>query len=136
MPSRCIFFFSALRAWSTLLSRTRTCTHPPHQCAQLSALGEWNGGASVHTCATLTRSLADMPDQVHKPRRSGAGAASSASVGRNPRYLPHLAAGAHRRLAVKMHGGAGNGEPGTIILDLAADEVDHFHAARADRLGT
>src|SRR5215472_4861217 len=25
-PSRCIFFFSALRAWSTLLSRTRTCT--------------------------------------------------------------------------------------------------------------
>src|SRR5581483_5920083 len=26
MPSRCIFFFSALRAWSTLLSRTRTCT--------------------------------------------------------------------------------------------------------------
>src|SRR5262249_34592095 len=22
----CIFFFSALRAWSTLLSRTRTCT--------------------------------------------------------------------------------------------------------------
>jgi hypothetical protein len=31
MPSRCIFFFSALRAWSTLLSRTRTCTHPPFQ---------------------------------------------------------------------------------------------------------
>src|SRR5882762_2230081 len=26
MPSRCIFFLSALRAWSTLLSRTRTCT--------------------------------------------------------------------------------------------------------------
>ena len=26
MPSRCIFFFSTLRAWSTLLSRTRTCT--------------------------------------------------------------------------------------------------------------
>src|SRR6516165_1272594 len=26
MPSRCIFFFSALRAWSTLLSRTKTCT--------------------------------------------------------------------------------------------------------------
>src|ERR1044072_9291252 len=25
MPSRCIFFLSALRAWSTLLSRTRTC---------------------------------------------------------------------------------------------------------------
>jgi hypothetical protein len=25
MPSRCIFFFSTLRAWSTLLSRTRTC---------------------------------------------------------------------------------------------------------------
>jgi len=23
MPSRCIFFFSALRAWSTLLSRTK-----------------------------------------------------------------------------------------------------------------
>src|SRR6266508_3719163 len=25
MPSRCILFFSTLRAWSTLLSRTRTC---------------------------------------------------------------------------------------------------------------
>ncbi len=25
MPSRCIFFFKAFRAWSTLLSRTRTC---------------------------------------------------------------------------------------------------------------
>src|SRR5450631_1886561 len=29
MPSRCIFFLSALRAWSTLLSRTRTCTRAP-----------------------------------------------------------------------------------------------------------
>src|ERR1700704_6118963 len=29
MPSRCIFFFSTLRAWSTLLSRTRTCTRCP-----------------------------------------------------------------------------------------------------------
>src|SRR5690606_30717014 len=26
MPSRCIFFFSARSAWSTLLSRTDTCT--------------------------------------------------------------------------------------------------------------
>src|SRR5256886_9879054 len=26
MPSRCIFFFSTLRAWSTLLSRTKTFT--------------------------------------------------------------------------------------------------------------
>src|SRR5438477_6577862 len=25
MPSRCIFFFKTRRAWSTLLSRTRTC---------------------------------------------------------------------------------------------------------------
>src|SRR6185295_4759412 len=29
MPSRCIFFLSAFRAWSTLLSRTRTCTLAP-----------------------------------------------------------------------------------------------------------
>src|SRR5262249_14703108 len=29
IPSRCIFFFSAFRAWSTLLSRTRTCTLAP-----------------------------------------------------------------------------------------------------------
>ena len=28
-PSRCIFFFSTLRAWSTLLSRTRTCMRRP-----------------------------------------------------------------------------------------------------------
>jgi hypothetical protein len=27
-PSRCIFFFKTLRAWSILLSRTRTCTRP------------------------------------------------------------------------------------------------------------
>jgi hypothetical protein len=35
MPSRCIFFFSALRAWSTLLSRTRTCTRRSSCCAFL-----------------------------------------------------------------------------------------------------
>src|SRR6516225_7736918 len=28
-PSRCIFYFNALRAWSTLLSRTKTCTPIP-----------------------------------------------------------------------------------------------------------
>ena len=32
-----------------------------------------------------------------------------------------------------MHSGAGNLEPGAVILDLAADEIDHFHTAMADR---
>src|SRR5882724_3660025 len=38
MPSRCIFFLSALRAWSTLLSRTRTCKRsvPSGSCARPS----------------------------------------------------------------------------------------------------
>ena len=38
-PSRCIFFFSALRAWSTLLSRTRTCTRRSSSIERL--MGPW-----------------------------------------------------------------------------------------------
>src|SRR5476651_2069488 len=34
MTSRCIFFFSAFRACSTLLSRTRTCTLAPSLVAR------------------------------------------------------------------------------------------------------
>src|ERR1700728_1425576 len=48
--------------------------------------------------------------------------------------MPHLAAGAHGGLAVKVQGGAGNVEPSPIILDLMADQIDHFDAAAADRL--
>src|SRR5208282_1428250 len=97
MPSRCIFFFSALRAWSTLLSRTRTCTHPPFKCAQSSALGEWNSGASVDACATLPRSLAEWLAKVHQPRRVRPWRGSrSLSIGKDPRHVSHLAAAADR----------------------------------------
>jgi hypothetical protein len=37
MPSRCIFFFSTLRAWSTLLSRTKTCTRRSSSIQRLKA---------------------------------------------------------------------------------------------------
>src|SRR3979490_3568987 len=40
MPSRCIFFFSALRAWSTLLSRTRTCTRRSFCCGPVRIVDE------------------------------------------------------------------------------------------------
>src|SRR6202012_871719 len=65
MPSRCIFFFSALRAWSTLLSRTRTCTHPPCQCAEVSALGGNGKGVWArslrHLGALSTRGADESP---------------------------------------------------------------------------
>src|SRR5580693_2053591 len=48
--------------------------------------------------------------------------------------MPHLAAGPHRTLAVKMHRRPGNREPAPVILDLAADEVRHLDPAAADRL--
>src|SRR3984957_20333716 len=48
--------------------------------------------------------------------------------------MTHLAPGADGRLAVKMHGSAGNTEPFSITFDLMADQIDHFHAAMADGL--
>src|SRR3974377_39083 len=70
MPSRCIFFLSALRAWSTLLSRTRTCTllplakdpagyegSPPGRSNDRARLQVGGGipetGGSVHSCRGL-----------------------------------------------------------------------------------
>ena len=45
MPSRCIFFLSAFRAWSTLLSRTRTCTLAPSlMFRRVKAKAPQNGG--------------------------------------------------------------------------------------------
>src|SRR5580704_8214893 len=48
--------------------------------------------------------------------------------------MPHLATGADLSLAVKVQGGTRNAEPSSIVLDLVADQVDHFDAAAPDRL--
>src|SRR5579862_86258 len=60
---------------------------------------------------------------------------SSRSLRKDTGDVPHLAARTDRGLAVEMNGGSGNFEPAPKILDLAANEVGHFHPAVADRLG-
>ena len=50
---------------------------------------------------------------------------------KHPRHMPHLAAGAHRLLAVEVHAGAGRLQPSPIVGDLVADQVDHLGAAMA-----
>src|SRR5215469_1273496 len=105
MPSRCIFFFSALRAWSTLLSRTRTCTRAPFA---VGSLGLLNG---VGRCArtALARRVAEEGQKVHK------GAQQAASAGKGPSKDPgdvtHFAPRPNRGLAVEMHGGARHRQP-------------------------
>src|SRR5271165_7069985 len=51
MPSRCIFFFSTLRAWSTLLSRTRTCTRRSSSIELLMGLMAKTPGPLAHGSA-------------------------------------------------------------------------------------
>src|SRR4051794_13580243 len=48
--------------------------------------------------------------------------------------MAHLAAGSRWTLAVKMHGGAGDGQPLLIAQDVVTDQIGHGHLAMADRL--
>src|SRR6185312_12872456 len=59
MPSRCIFFLSALRAWSTLLSRTRTCTFAPSLWPVGLGSNSAQGGRSSRAAVT------ENPPGVH-----------------------------------------------------------------------
>jgi hypothetical protein len=47
------------------LSRTRTCTHPPVQCAKASALGEWGRVRGLEAYATWAGSLPEGRMKVH-----------------------------------------------------------------------
>src|SRR5271154_526294 len=116
MPSRCIFFFSALRAWSTLLSRTRTCTRAPLQSVR-GICWRRERERLRHLAAACSRTA---PEKL---------------AGKHSGDVAHFAARAHHGLAVKVHRGAGNGEETPVILDFAADEVRHLDAAVANRLG-
>src|SRR6185437_2057356 len=127
MPSRCIFFFSALRAWSTLLSRTRTCTHALFVCAK-SVRSEWDWRRGRKRRRHLGALSTRMGDE------SPLGCGPAPSIGQEARDVPHLAARAHRDLAVEVHGGARNGQPFSVIVDLVADQIDHFDPALADGL--
>src|SRR4051794_15312872 len=87
MPSRCIFFLSALRAWSTLLSRTRTCT-------RLSFCGSWgrteNGVPAREQPLGADESLpgrADLTEQrgkVHRCVGLSRGRFAAAAFARTP----------------------------------------------------
>src|SRR6185437_9234539 len=73
MPSRCIFFFSALRAWSTLLSRTSTCTLAPSLMP--GRIRGSKGRKSPENRLSSRAALAEMDLRVHNctnvPGRSG-----------------------------------------------------------------
>src|SRR6478752_5291440 len=73
MPSRCIFFFSALRAWSTLLSRTSTCTLAPSLMP--GRIRGSKGRKSPENRLSSRAVLAEMDLRVHNctnvPGRSG-----------------------------------------------------------------
>src|SRR5262245_12115822 len=75
MPSRCIFFFSALRAWSTLLSRTRTCTRRS-------------------SCCVLELLCLDVPEPADPPpKRDRAGSRLVAHVAEPARKVHQSSAG-------------------------------------------
>src|SRR5579862_6275927 len=97
MPSRCIFFFSALRAWSTLLSRTRTCTRAPLVAVRFAEL---HGGASVSARAAVARHVAEQRRKVHKP--AGFGQDRRAPDAALPRRARPKCIGARARLAQRQ----------------------------------
>src|SRR5437660_2120429 len=70
MPSRCIFFLSALRAWSTLLSRTRTCTRRSF----FDRVPRWGGPiqSTRRGCAAAERAASSAADLkfLHRLRQT------------------------------------------------------------------
>src|SRR5262249_723106 len=96
----------------------------------VSALGKWDrGGAGSSAHATSGRSLPEWPMKVHRVAKA------RSSIIKKARHVPHLPAGAHGDLAVKVNGGARNGEPFSIVIDLMADQIGHFDPAFTYRFG-
>src|SRR5215831_14002840 len=96
----------------------------------VSALGKWDrGGAGSSAHATSGRCLPEWPMKVHQVAKA------RSSIGKKARHVPHLPAGAHGDLAVKVNGGARNGEPFSIVIDLMADQIGHFDPAFTYRFG-
>src|SRR3984885_15764791 len=130
MPWRCIFFFSALRAWSTLLSRTRTCTRAPFAVGSRelqASMAKSRCRLGVACSRSEPESPPERPITGHFTRQT------KGSLGEDLGHVTHFAAGAHHGFAVKVHRGAGHGEEAPIILDLVPDEICHLRAAVADR---
>jgi len=68
MPSRCIFFFSARRAWSTLLSRTETST----MGLPSSVWGAGNRSGSGAGCSGHKVKKRNMPPRLWGKARQSA----------------------------------------------------------------
>src|SRR5215831_16485450 len=116
MPSRCIFFFSAFRAWSTLLSRTRTCTLAPSLLlgrvkAKAPQFGGFESGGSsrkgvkspLEHCKSACRTAI-----LHMGRGVSL---RQCSARPDPCHMTHLAARPRLALAIDMHRCAGDGQP-------------------------
>src|SRR5579885_3173633 len=99
MPSRCIFFLSALRAWSTLLSRTRTCTKHPLTVGQS---GIWGLLATGKMASTQRQARGCIRSNLKCPHATGvADGFLQALIACHHSDVPHLAARPRRLLAVE-----------------------------------
>src|SRR5580700_673454 len=73
--------------------------------------------------------------QNGRGKSTGGNPSRPSSLRKDTGDVPHLAARTDRGLAVEVQGGSGDFKPAAKVLDLAADEVGHFHTAVADWLG-
>src|SRR5215468_3791466 len=135
MPSRCFFFLSALRAWSTLLSRTRTCTLAPKlMFRRIKAKAPQNGGfesggSSRKGLKSPFGRCRQAFSSAHYPIwEQGLALAGflPGSARPDPRDVTHLASSAGVAFAVNVRGGAGHGQPARHVIDFSADQVHHL----------
>src|SRR4051794_34452288 len=85
--------------------------------------------AASHRVRAMPR--AGREAAVRWRRRAGPG--SGGVVGQEPGHVAHLAAGTRAVLAVEVYGGIGHAQPPGVVIDLVADQVDHFDPAVTDR---
>src|SRR6476659_4992826 len=113
-PSRCIFFLRTFSACSTLLSRTRTCTRrvPVQRVVVFAA-------ALAGRYLPERRRMKRLPYQKRRPKSMH----RLSTFRRDPRDMPHLAAGTRLALAVEVQRGAGLRRKRGPSGDVMADQV-------------
>src|SRR4029079_1196941 len=154
MPSRCIFFLSALTAWSTLLSRTRTCTLAPWLLlGRVTAKAPKTGALSraalaekalrVHSCrsgggfCTGRRGLTGthIGTYLRNGLRGGVitegdgspEAGLTSFCGPDARHVAHLAACPRFAFSIHMYRRARHRQPARGVAHFRADQIHHLH---------